>query len=81
MPKKKQDLMKSFQSSMRPHIIRVLTSTKTYHDPMPKWAISAAHNLMLEMFPDEFLLFYTMLFNKNSWYDLDLIMTYSPHST
>ena len=76
MPKKERDLLESFPKNMRGHITRILSSTKTYHDSMPEWAICAAHNLMLEMTPDEFLLFYTMLFNKNSWYDLELIMTY-----
>ena len=75
MPRER-DLLESFPKSMKKHIIRILSSTRTYNDPMPEWAINAAHNLMLEMTPDEFLLFYTMLFNKNSWYDLELIMTH-----
>ncbi len=58
--------------NMHNKAIHILESSTD--EEMPAWAISAAHKLFLEMAPDEFYIFYSMLVAKVSWYDLEQIL-------
>jgi hypothetical protein len=56
------------------NIQMILDSSKNYLDPLPEWAINASRTLMLQMFPDEFCVFFRILLDRVSLYDLELIM-------